>query len=294
MFKKVLDDNEMSIVKRGRGKYIKFHSYKIYESGRIETIDGKPYEPVEVDGKAYLTLKFGLRTKGETKIEIARIVYSCFVSEIDIIENDPEIIYIDGNGMNFRLDNLKIKTKEFENVVEELENNEYDSSIQDVVNRENIGTTDKTEYQENEELEKQLVNENNLVNVDDLLSAVQEVLEENNENNTESEDLPMEEKNEVQIFKVSEINKLNTEAAALIHSNFVEELKNKEFNMNESFDKTLKEKDEEIERLKYQIESMIAQNKKTEQECYIIKKETFSKIYITFNRLIEMVKELRK
>lgn len=284
-----VDDDNVEIVKKGRGRYIKFHSYKIYESGRIETADGKPYQPEIINGKAYLTLKFSEKTIGAAKIEIARIVYSYLVEPIDIVSDEPVISYIDGNGCNFRLDNIEIIDTAVDENVQSLVNEivEDDSEdIQNVIDETNTGSSDfdDEDYDlESEEDDSEYVYEDlndaledmdcdaiddeiEILDEEDPLSELEELIEavENEicKQDEESEviDLPKEKEENVKDrdLTIEEINDINSEAFRLINSDFVNEIKTRENNLLTS----------------YQESERIRKEEKHQYDCNLLVKET--------------------
>lgn len=330
MLKKLFANNNdnISIVKQGRGRYIKFHSYKIFESGKIETIDGKTYKPLVKDGKAYLTLKFSDRTLGAAELEIARIVYSYFVSPIDIVGTTPVVKYLDGNGCNFRLDNLQaVNNEDVLSVVEDIENNSAED-VQAIVNENNTGslnevendkinkTEETVEYLE-DEVEKSKDNSDKELDKE-LIDKVAEVLEEEKERLPEKQEIPAVKNTQ---YTIEEINNINTEAFRLVQSNFVEQIQKREQDLNDSlkqeredyenmknnYQMALTEKDSEIAKIREEFEiiknnyetikkeniRLIEEKNLIAKDYYIIKKEQMQKIYKVFDKLVKMVHSLQ-
>lgn len=330
--------NEVSIITRGRGRYILFHSYKIFESGKIETSTGKVYEPIIEDGKAYLTLKFGKDILGEVKLEIARIVYSYFVEQIDIVNDNPKIIYLDNNGTNFRLDNLSIKFEETSNDIEEIAlsetTDEEIDSINQIVDEINSNNSDK----ENESEYIEILDDDNLdIDDEELQEKIQEVIEDEFNNQialAESEERKMEEttvqpeENLMADMSFEKINEINSAAMELVKADFAsaqkekiklfskalkesETIRDREkvlyINSLTQKEKELSNKIEEIkaltdllEKSKIENQKLLEVNKtlndertKINNECYLIKKEQFQKMYVTFNKVISMANDLR-
>ena len=294
---------------------------KIFESGKIETFDGEKYEPLVKDNKAYLTLRFGGKTLGAAEIEIARIVYSYFVSPIDIMDTKPLIKYVDGNGLNFRLDNIELSNDEdVQSVVENIENDSTED-VQNIINETNTGSLDETintAEEAVEVLEENVSNTHNQEIDEELVDKVKEVLEE--ENNEDTVELPA--AKETTELSIEQINNINTEAFKLVNSDFVKEIRGREEELNNSllaeqqekeslnliYKTNLEEKENEIQQIKeeFNIVKQECENIKNEniklkeekaliaKDYYIIRKDQMQKIYRVFDRLVKMVQTLRK
>lgn len=308
--KRLFGNEEVTVVKKGRGRYINFHSYKIFESGRIETSDGQAYVPLEIDGKAYLTLQFGNRTRGAAKIEVARIIYSYLVEPIDIVDDKPVIIYKDGNGMNFRLDNIELIQEEYDkdvqSVVEDIEEDTSDD-VQDVINENNTGSVTNEEQDITEEVIDEAVEilededvtvtevdtQKSLEELEKLINTVSEMLNESEEEKMEETKQEVVEET-IKTYSIENMNNINRAAAQLVQQDFAKEIRDRENNIIRQYSNEIFQRNETIANLEKEISEMNEKNRKMEEECYIIKKDTMQKIYGTFDKLISMIEELRK
>lgn len=282
--------------KRGRGEVIIYHAYRIFKSGKIEDCYGNPITPKMRDGVAYIPVDTGVEGSNQVvEVEVGRIVYHSLISQIDLLGDNPRIIYKDGNGANFRPENLAIEETTRE-----------------------IDLSDKTIEIELPERKKQVINveevlaEATSAPTDDPVEILQEYVNEmteivEEENSKNAEEL---------------INEVNSKAVGLINNNFaqeinsridalkakIQELENLRRTDRVAYEKQLQElnvqidqlrvllgtKESQINTLTAQNNNLIAERENISKGYVILPKDKFFKMYNTMNRVLDMVNEVRR
>lgn len=312
------------IEKKGRGEWIKFHSYRIYKNGIIKDCYGNPVNPEVIDGVAYISIPLApYNEKKEAMIEVGRIVYSQLVEEISIVGTEPKIHYKDGDGTNFKVENLDIENglaRELAAIdLPALKSEMEDDGNDDIIDILDVEPTKK------------------MLDIEDVIELDDEILDLESENDEEvnnNTNLTVEEikANLAKMANIAEsgsnqenerlIREINQKAAGLLDSNFAEVVNAKMSRLQETIDqlKSMREMDSvayqnktkelhtQIEQLKLLInekdnnyatllnqnQALLNERANIEQNMVVLSKDTFFTMYKTMEKVLSMVEKINK
>lgn len=292
----------VTVEKKGRGETIKFHTYRISKSGKISDCYGNSVDPIiKEDGVAYIPLRLSENSDSAVEIEVGRIVYCYLVEDIGLLSSTPKITYIDGDGSNFRLKNLRVDKEEIIEIPEEIEVPEL--AVDTMEEKKKFFNVE--EMIDEPEILDDIDDENMVKELREQVSAMDELIGESQTKT--SEEL---------------VKEINNKASGLISSDFAKEI-NYKFDMLEStinqlkgmremdsinYQNKLKEKDTLIEELKLLISkkeqemlNIVAQNTRLleekaviERDYVVLTKTSFYNMYESMKKVLEMVDRIKK
>lgn len=283
--KKVMNE-PIEVNKVGRGEIVKFHVYRIYKSGRLEDCYGNALEPINKDGIAYISLLD--INKKPILVEVARVLYSSLVTDIDIMSSTPRIIYKDGNGMNFRLDNIEIEKEELIDIKDDKKYFDIDKILED-----------------DDVVEALTPPENNPIET--LKVQVAEMEKVITPKNTENDEL---------------VKEISEKACSLVDANFADQINNHIKTLKDristltalreadetAFNRQLQDMQNEINRLtniinQYanekqhlleQNKNLIAEKESFDKNMVVLSKESFMTMYNTMKQVLAMIDSIEK
>lgn len=261
----------ISVEKKGRGEIINFHTYKIYKSGRVTTTQDNPVKPIIENGIAYLEIILDDKGKRKKKLELGKIVYSALVERIDLLSDDIKVIYLDGNGANFRLENLALQTDDFDDKDIELpklkeitdKNTENcDKDIKSIIDSEETRTNERLIQEINTKVSTlidnnftQKINEN-IVSLKDDINYQRDMREAD---------------------KIAFDDRLNENKVQL-----------------QQLEDSIIEKDRKINSLIEQNNTLLAERTEIEESYVILTKQSFHNMYNSMNKMLDMIDEINK
>lgn len=274
----------------GRGELVKFHTYRIYKSGRIEDCYGNPVDPIIKDGKAYIKLATQQKTS-PILIEVARILYCYLVDEIDIMSDNPSIEYLDGDGTNFRLDNIKLVSEI--PVIEGKDNKKY-FDIEDVLEDEDVISEEGEDNMPNsvEELRDQVKQIETLMENDKQVTGEELIKEVSKKaNDLISGNFASEINATIKALKekVAQLNTLR-EMDKVAYETRLKEINNEIVNLKN----LIVQKENEKEQLLNQNKALLAEKAHIENDMIILTKESFYNMYNTMKKVLAMVDSIEK
>ena len=274
----------------GRGELVKFHTYRIYKSGRIEDCYGNPADPIIKDGKAYIKLATQQKTS-PILIEVARILYCYLVDEIDIMSDNPSIEYLDGDGTNFRLDNIKLVSEI--PVIEGKDNKKY-FDIEDVLEDEDVISEEGEDNMPNsvEELRDQVKQIETLMENDKQVTGEELIKEVSKKaNDLISGNFASEINATIKALKekVAQLNTLR-EMDKVAYETRLKEINNEIVNLKN----LIVQKENEKEQLLNQNKALLAEKAHIENDMIILTKESFYNMYNTMKKVLAMVDSIEK